>query len=333
MDVNYGRMVKRYLLERTTLLHIHRFDPSDVQFDDALVSSAVVWFRKSPPPRDHSVRFTFGGTLQNPHKERMVSSAVLAEEAKWTRFPAAAPREKSDHPIISDFFTIKRGLATGDNRYFILTPEEIEERQLPQEVFRPILPSPRYLVTDEIEADEHGNPLLSQRLFLLDCRLPEDEVRKRHPNLWNYFEEGRGGSVAETYLCRHRAPWYIQENRPPAPFVCTYLGRNGTSRGRPFRFILNRSNATIANVYLALYPKPALAKALAETADLDREVWKVLNRITPEELLGEGRVYGGGLHKLEPKELANVPVPEISTLIPSASRHRSQGELFAGAAE
>jgi hypothetical protein len=45
MDVNYGKAVKHYLLSRVTLLHIHRFDPNGVQFADALVSSAVVWFR------------------------------------------------------------------------------------------------------------------------------------------------------------------------------------------------------------------------------------------------------------------------------------------------
>ncbi|MDD5203860.1 MAG: class I SAM-dependent methyltransferase, partial [Desulfobacterales bacterium] len=32
MDVNYGQAVKLYLLDRVTLLHIHRFDPNDVQF-------------------------------------------------------------------------------------------------------------------------------------------------------------------------------------------------------------------------------------------------------------------------------------------------------------
>ena len=52
MDVNYGKAVKHYLLNKVTLLHIHRFDPNDMQFADALVSSAVVWFRKSLPPRD-----------------------------------------------------------------------------------------------------------------------------------------------------------------------------------------------------------------------------------------------------------------------------------------
>ena len=50
MDVNYGAAVKRYLLDSVTLMHIHRFDPSDVQFGDALVSSAVVWFRNERLP-------------------------------------------------------------------------------------------------------------------------------------------------------------------------------------------------------------------------------------------------------------------------------------------
>ena len=49
MDVNYGKTLRRYLTERVTLLHIHRFCPTDVQFTDALVSSAVVVFRKAAP--------------------------------------------------------------------------------------------------------------------------------------------------------------------------------------------------------------------------------------------------------------------------------------------
>jgi hypothetical protein len=46
----------------------------------------------------------------------------------------------------------------------------------------------------------------------------------------------------------------------------------------------------------------------------------VLNEIKPEELLGEGRVYGGGLHKLEPKELANVDASAIAELLPGFER-------------
>jgi hypothetical protein len=329
MDVNYGQAVKRYLLDRVTLLHIHRFDPNDVQFADALVSSAVVWFRKTPPPQDHRVNFTFGGTLFEPKLSREVSARALAHEPKWTRFPVSGPRTRGGIPTVADFFHIKRGLATGNNEYFILPEAEIKMRGLPMEAFNPILPSPRYLTDDEITADRHGNPKIERRLYLLDTKLPEDEIKHRFPALHAYLEGGKARGLHERYLCRHRSLWYGQENRPPAPIVCTYIGRGDAKSGRPFRFILNSSRATVANVYLAMYPTTVLARAMARDSGLIRRVWQLLNAITPDRLLSEGRVYGGGLHKLEPKELANVPVPEIAALLPHAERPAKQTELLA----
>lgn len=324
MDVNYGKVIKRYLLEKVTLLKIHRFDPDDVQFADALVSSAVVWFRKEAPPENHKVSFSFGGSLLKPRFSRDIPVEELLYEAKWTRFPQSTSigMEKT-RLTIADFFHIRRGIATGDNAFFILDRQEIASRNLPIELFRPILPSPRYLSGTVINPDANGNPLIDRQLFLLHTKLPEDEINKRYPALFAYLEEGKALGVHEGYLCRNRSPWYSQENRSPAPIVCTYLGRRNTKSGRPFRFILNNSQATVANVYLALYPKPPLEKALSRNPSLIRSVWNVLNRITPEQLLGEGRVYGGGLHKLEPGELANVEASEIAELIPD---FRSESE-------
>ena len=316
MDVNYGASIKSYLLERVTLLHIHRFDPNDVQFGDALVSSAVVWFRKAAPPSGHAVRFTYGGSLNQPVQERLVPVDTLRRNSKWTRFPMSSGGKDEDSPVLGDFFRIKRGLATGDNSYFILPAEEIERRGLPYAAFRPILPSPRYLPENEVDADDMGNPVLNHRLFLLDCHLPEDEIKERYPPLSAYLEEGKIKGIAERYICRHRTLWYTQEKRPPAPFVCTYFGRKNNKSGRPFRFILNNSRATAANVYLMLYPKDPVAQTLESNPPLRRALWKFLNTINPEVLLGEGRVYGGGLHKLEPKELSNVSVSRISELLP-----------------
>jgi adenine-specific DNA-methyltransferase len=329
MDVNYGHAVKRYLLDRVTLLHIHRFDPSDVQFADALVSSAVVWFRKTPPPLGHKVSFTFGGSLLEPKITREVPASALAYEPKWTRFPVSGTRTRGGIPVVADFFKIKRGLATGDNGYFILPEAEIKTRGLPMEAFSPILPSPRYLTEDEVKADRHGNPEIERRLYLLDTKLPEDEIKSRFPTLYTYLEAGKARGLQERYLCRHRSLWYGQENRPPPPIVCTYLGRGDAKSGRPFRFILNSSRATVANVYLAMYPTTVLAHAMERDPGLIRRVWEALNAITPAQLLGEGRVYGGGLHKLEPNELANVPVPEIAALLPAAERPAKQGNLLA----
>ena len=329
MDVNYGQAVKRYLLEQVTLLHIHRFDPNDIQFADALVSSAVVWFRNALPPKNHAVKFTFGGSLLQPKLSRSISAQALARESKWTRFPAANIRATTEVPTISDFFKIKRGLATGNNKFFILTEEEIKAHRLPMELFTPILPSPRYLKENEIKADRYGNPRIERARYLLDTKLPEEEIKRRFHSLHRYLEEGKSRGLHHRYLCQHRALWYAQENRPPAPIVCTYLGRSDTKDGKPFRFLLNESRATVANVYLAMYPTPLLARAIARDKHLLRHVWQLLNQITPTDLLGEGRVYGGGLHKLEPRELANVPVQQIAALLPPDARPHKQTNLIA----
>ena len=313
MDVNYGRQIKDYLLSRVTLLRIHRFDPNDMQFSDALVSSAVVWIRNALPPVDHAVEFTYGGSLLTPELSKIVSAKAIRHESKWTRFPHRAAKTACDSTqvVLSDLFKIQRGLATGDNRFFILSRDQVAAHQISETFLTPILPSPRYLEVDEVPADSNGNPILERRLFLLTCNLPEAVLRTQHLSLWKYLQLGIKSGVQRGYLCTHRSPWYAQENRPPSPFLSTYMGRQDTGSGRPFRFILNHSKATAPNVYLMLYPKPFLQMALKEKPPLATTVWQALNQISTSTLTSEGRVYGGGLHKLEPKELGNVPAETI----------------------
>jgi len=323
MDVNYGIAAKHYLLETVTLLQIHRFDPNDVQFADALVSSAVVWIQNTPPPKGHRVRFTFGGSLSQPRIDRTVPVSILGSEHKWTRFPKNKARNQPDGPVIGDLFKIRRGIATGGNKHFILTDTEIHRRQLPMQFFKPILPSPRYLTNDIVLAGQDGAPNLDQRLFLLDIPLTESEIKKEHSSLWAYLQEIKSEGIHERYLCRHRSPWYSQEKRPTAPIVCTYMGRGDTKSKRPFRFILNESNATVANVYLAMYATPTLQTIIDADPDIIRVIWSELNALKPEDLLCEGRVYGGGLHKLEPKELAKVAVPNLAQYISNSTKNES----------
>lgn len=312
MDVNYGRKLKEYLLRDVTLLHIHRFDPNDVQFDDALVSSAVVWFRKEKPLAHHRVRFSYGGSLAAPALSKEIAVADMQQADKWTRFPKSEPLAGHDGYRLADLFAIKRGLATGDNNFFILDEERVKALNLPSRFLRPMLPSTRHIKEDEILADADGIPLLPKRLFLLDCDLPEDAIRHDHPSLWTYLQTG-ANTVAAAYLCRSRKFWYAQEKRQPAPIICTYMGRSDRA-ARPFRFLLNHSRATATNVFLMLYPQPLLAAQLAANPGVMRKLWEALNAISPETLLGNGRVYGGGLHKLEPRELANVPADDLAAI-------------------
>jgi len=327
MDVKYGQAVKDYLLNSVTLIRLHRFESDDVQFADALVSSAIVWFRNVLPNANCSVEFTFGGSLGKPSVRARLTSAELRSERKWTRLLAG---EKSGpSPICSpgtlrlgDLFTIKRGLATGDNKFFILDDQQVAELGISRHFLRPVLPSPRHVPDNVVVRDESGGPVLQRRLYLIDCPLPMDDLERVDPALAQYLRKGID-SVAKGYLCASRSPWYSQEKRPPAPFLCTYMGRVDGNGRKTFRFILNQSNATAANVYLLMYPKGVLNAALDAQPELGKMVLQMLNAIPCDDMTGEGRVYGGGLHKLEPLELANVPAAEIAAILPPAMQRRA----------
>jgi hypothetical protein len=329
MDVNYGQKVKEFLTSRVTLNRIHRFDPNEVQFEDALVSSVVVSFTNALPLSNHQVEFSFGGTLDEPRVSTLVSLDQLRKTPKWTHLPRPAVEDDREGSTgtLADLFAIKRGLATGCNSFFVLSPEQVQRHGLPAQFLQPILPSPRELESNEILADGCGDPLIPKRHYLLHCDLSEERVRAEHAPLWRYFEHGRERGIHERYLCRHREPWYSQENRPPAMFLCTYMGRPTARSESPFRFILNHSQATAANVYLMLYPRPALATLLQGTPELSNAVWKALSSVTSESLIGHGRTYGGGLHKLEPKELADLPADVILDALPSGTKVRSCRQL------
>jgi len=328
MDMNYGTPLKHYLLDRVTLERIHRFDPFDAQFVDALVSSAVIAYRKALPMDGHAVRFTYGGTLAEPRLRRDVTIDMLTPKRKWSGL-AAAGADGAAEPVtrLADLFRIRRGVATGANDLFILPVAKAEALGLPGEVLRPILPSPRLLNVDEVDSDSRGLPRIDRPHVLIDCSLPADEVRRCYPRLWAYLSGGAARGIRDRYLCRHRDPWYAQERRLPAPLLCTCMGRRKGDRPT-FRFILNHSQAVAANGYLMLYPRPPLAQAIAGDRTRLRAVWQALASADAESLIGVGHVYGGGLHKVEPRELAAASAAAVLQVVPEAEPIRAM--LFRG---
>lgn len=318
MDVNYGSILKKYLLNNVHLLRIHRYNPENCKFDDALVSSCVVWLTNEIVTENYDIEFSYGGTHEKPEISRRVDKNTLEKHRKWTHFPENENINRQSYssstPTLGDFFTIKRGLATGDNDFFILSKEKIDNLDLDMQFFTPILPSPRHLKCDEVFGDENGHPRLDTQYFLLSCTLSENEIKAHYPSIWNYLNGGKD-TTAQKYLCKNRKVWYFQENRTATPFLCSYMGRRKSEHSAPFRFILNHTDAIATNSYLMLYPKAFLSEAIAQSPDILHKIWEILTNITASDLECEGRIYGGGLKKIEPKELSCVKCPPLAELL------------------
>jgi hypothetical protein len=313
LNVNHCAKLREYLLKRVKLLRIHLFEASDLQFEDARVSSAVVWFEGKQPQAGNKVMFSFGGSLRTPKFTREVPIRRLREETKWSELFMIREKDASGRNgrTLSDLFRISRGVATGANGFFILNEDDAKKKGIPAKFLVPILPPPRKLHVNEVRANAKGCPHLEDQLFLLSCDLPEGIVKKSYPNVWKYLKEGETARINKRYLCKNRSPWYIQEKRDTPLFLFTYMGRRNVLTGKTMRFIWNRSRAIATNSYFILYPKPLLSGIIRSKPQMQRKVWMALNMISTTDILAQGRVYGGGLHKLEPSEVGRVPAEEV----------------------
>lgn len=227
---------------------------------------------------------------------------------------------------LEDLFHVTRGLATGNNDFFILDAKEAMEKGVESAFLVPLLPGPRELKSPVIEADAEGLPVIPNKRFLLSVTKLPEELNIKFPGVVKYLEEGIQKGVPDGYLCRSRKMWYFQEKRDPPLYLATYMGRNGSANKPPIRFFLNRSKGLVTNVYICLYPRPNLQRLLRADPTREMELLYALNAISPANIEKAGRSYGGGLQKVEPKELRSVRLECIPSWL--TIKKLEQGELF-----
>lgn len=317
LDTNYGKALRTYLSEFVTLERIHRFEPEGTKFEDALVTSSVVVFTNRPPIAGHLVALTQGDHIDHPDFEETVPLSSLSPARKWGPLfqPSTSEFEGTAPPRLDSYFRIRRGVATGDQKFFVLDRKELEARGISRSSVIPILPPPRQVNVQYVGADDQGYPLLEPQLALISPKgNTVDEVRTHDSKMADYLSDAPERTLS-SYLVRNRRVWFQPERREPAPFLLTYMGRTSSSSKAPFRFILNRSAAIATNSYLMLYPIGGLATAIEDRKVTLEEVFEALNHLPAAEMINGGRVYGGGLRKIEPRELAALDASAVAQLL------------------
>ena len=304
-EVNYGKVIKDYLLEDVQLERIHFFDHAVGQFDDALVSSSIVVFRKTHSSPGHLVEITSGNDFLKPEYSQKIEHAQLATSDKWTKrlsYQAFEGQVQHDSRL-GNVFDIKRGIATGNNNFFTLTKEQAEALEIPRQYLKNVLPPARYINTNIVKNDADGYLDVEKKLVLLNINLPIDEIKIKYPKLYVYLIEGQNKGVHLSYINSRRNPWYSQEQRAVPDYFVRYMSReHRTGEGKPM-FIENHSDAIATNGYLMMYEKQTLFKPRIDMTNILQQ----LNKNARKAIIEYGRSYGGGLTKIEPKELKQVP--------------------------
>ncbi len=304
LDARYGKAVKHALLRSCEIDEIVVLRQDDLAFSDALTTSAITIATKSDHPSG-LVRLTEAtadatGVLRGESVD--LSRTVIHPGLPWT--PLLPSRARRILPLVrgrtdrlGKYARFRRGIATGDNSFFCLTQAEVNAHEIEAEFLVPVVLGSRDLprVGSLNAADWLANANNGHRVWLLWCH--ERESALRGTKVLEYIKAGEAKGLPERYNCRSRKPWYGVERVDPPDFFVTYMSRDAA------RFVRNRAGARCMTSLLNLWAKPPC------TADqLEPVLHDPVNAILLREF---GRTYGGGLGKIEPGDLAELPVPNI----------------------
>jgi hypothetical protein len=190
---------------------------------------------------------------------------------------------------------VRRGAATGCNRFFVLSEEGRKLHRIAVCSVLPCLTSPSQMMMTEVTLDS---------LEALPDSTPRWLLFPRRPHavgpLADYLRLGQDSlGVLDRYLVqiRKRAhrPWYQVEIDFDAPIVMTYFNRGDV------RFVRNRARAVPLNNWLAIQPLEGVDSEALLAVLRGPGISKALRR--------DAREYGNGLWKAEPSEVMALRHP------------------------
>jgi adenine-specific DNA-methyltransferase len=307
LEADYARRVRDFLWrEAKRPVEIHLFDDVVNVFHNAQVAAMILLVGPRTQAKSlvevYKIKSSTGGSFKGKHEVRRVLEGPCppAFTLAALRPPPSAKSFLSVRSVpLGDVATVRRGVATGANNFFLRKDDEIFG--LPSHVLKPAIARLKNLEADDLTLqllDDLGKQ--GERRWLLQL----DRSDAIHPAVAELLAEAKKRELHLRYLCNVRPVWYAVEQIEVPDLVLSPMSK------RIFRVVVNSVGAVPTNTLygLRLRHRPAEPQALKALAGwLSSDEGQVA-------LASVSRRHGDGLLKLEPRALLTVRIP--STLVP-----------------
>jgi hypothetical protein len=283
LDTNYGRGM-RELFCRMGGDKLIRVDPRERVFPDALTTSVIgVW-----AIGNEGVVELADLDARAVHPRIEIARDELLQREKWPGFGREFRKESETRSVLGDYFRISRGQVTGCNHLWIATHET--ELLIPERYLFPC-------VTDANEIIKANGILRDGTKLRRVIDLPSDlrdltTAERKRVEL--FLETATHSGASDSYIAKHRKPWWRVGLKPAPPIVMSYMGR------RPPVFACNACEARILNIAHAVVPLQPMSIRFQD---------KLVTWLNENVCTTVGRTYGGGLVKFEPGDAMRIPIP------------------------
>jgi adenine-specific DNA-methyltransferase len=305
LTVGYAEPVRKWLKKRFESVHLVLFD--QLQFQQA-EEQVVLLVAGGSGGCDAFTLHQVGSAEDLEHLHPFDATSVSPQsDGKWTDL--LIPREQrtlfrniaaSHFAPLATYGQPELGTVTGSNDYFAITEgTRLSYKIAEQDLVRIVPPGSRHVPgTRFTVADWEQLRIEGARVWLL---APRDG--KLSAGLKRYVSEGEARSVHEAYKCTVREPWYRPPVVPTPDLFFTYMSH------RYPRLVTNEAGATFLNSMHGLVFRDGAPSVAAQALPV-----LSLNSLTMLGAEIKGRSYGGGILKMEPREAAQLPVPDPATL-------------------
>ena len=293
LDVNYGAIVRKLLLDGLGASRVWMFSPELRHFEDAKTTAAITFFEVGSIRNTLAFKTVYSSNeLRSSRSQPSIFAPVklLAKSNKWSTFVQIKGGAQGQTACLGDVARVHRGAATGNNKFFVLSKQRAKQLGIARWCQPAITSATEIKQSDGIVRDDDS------RLVVFDP--PADINRRRWPALDKYLKLGENSTenescVAAGYLASHRTPWW-RVRVPKPPIMVTYM-----SRSAPV-FALNPDELGLLNIGHGVYPITPMSKV---------QLLKLVALLNArrENFVGFGRTYFGGLQKFEPREMEAVP--------------------------
>lgn len=297
LNADFGVPLKAFLLERNVLDGIVHFSHRVMIFPTALTTAAILLLRRGRAPCE-SIRLSRAedaGSLSTKtlRDARRVRAEDLSPTRKWSPIIESDAPLQTAHYRLGEVAACSRGIATGANDFFVLRLSKCRELRLSLRDVCPCISRARQIEGPRLTGQAMRRLIASDEpIYLLSPR------QMLSPAVQAYLGEGRRRGIDRRYLPSHRPVWFRPEERKPAPILIAVFARGD------FRVVLNSAGALNLTAYHGIYPRNS-------TAAVVKSLHAYL--CSPEgqrALSAQRRIYGGGLYKLEPRDVEAVELPE-----------------------
>jgi adenine-specific DNA-methyltransferase len=311
LENNYGRVL-RILLKQKLKLHAILLFKEDRLVFPGVLTRACITLAEKVEQKMHTLLVTLSDlpplaellqVLEDCFvgefrwgRVKQVDPDLLDPDIKWTPLFGDKCHMVAGTVELGKVAKVIRGIATGANDFFLLNENEINSYGIERKFLKPVIPNARTLSSLRCLIFTRNDwDLLrksGEKAYLFWCQNYRKKLRGT--KAIKYIELGEECKYNERYLTRHRREWWWVERRNPPDAFLIYMFRTG------LRGALNEARTLALNTLHCIYfYEKRFKKALLAYLNSDIAT-----------NLASFRVYGGGLYKLEPREVETLPVPD-----------------------